>query len=90
MDLRQRWIIARQDKDTDWEFFADRGQWTSQLHEAVLFYTLWGAEEAWAHSAAGYGKVHNARAVRVGCNSRPIAGNCRDRRIGALYDMRHL
>ncbi len=60
MDLRQRWIIARQDKDTDWEFFAERGQWTNQLHEAVLFYTLWGAEEAWMHSAGGHGTVHNA------------------------------
>lgn len=60
MDLRQRWVIARQNPQTDWEFFADRGVWTSDLHRAVLFYTLWGAEEAVVHSAGGQGRVRNA------------------------------
>lgn len=63
MDLRQRWVIARQNHDTDWEFFVDVGRWTSKLPEAFLFYTLWGAEEAWEHSAGGHGKVRNAAEV---------------------------
>lgn len=63
MDLRQRWVIARQNVHTDWEFFADRGVWTDDLHWAALFYTLWGAEEALVHSAAGQGSVRNAAEV---------------------------
>lgn len=63
MDLRQRWVIARQDHHTDWEFFADRGIWTKDFHAAVLFYTLWGAEEARTHSAGGHGDVRNAADV---------------------------
>ena len=63
MDLHQRWVIARQDEHTDWHFFVDRGRWTTNLQEAVLFYTLWGAEEAWQHSAGGQGKVRNAAEV---------------------------
>lgn len=63
MDLRQRWVIARQDHHTDWEFFADRGLWTKQFQGAVLFRTLWGAEEAKTHSAGGHGDVRNASEV---------------------------
>ena len=63
MDLRQRWIIARQDQDTNWEFFVDRGRWTSKIHDAALFYTLWGAEEAHVHSAGGQGTVRNAAEI---------------------------
>lgn len=63
MDLRQRWLITRQDKDAAWEFFVDRGQWSSKLAEAALFYTLWGAEEAHVHSAGGQGGVRNAADV---------------------------
>ena len=63
MDLRQRWVIARQDHETAWEFFVDRGLWTSDFRRAVLFYTLWGAEEAKAHSAGGHGEVRNAADV---------------------------
>lgn len=63
MDLRQRWVIARQDHHTNWEFFADRGVWTKDFHVAVLFHTLWGAEEARAHSAGGHGDVRNAAEV---------------------------
>ena len=63
MDLRQRWVIARQDHHADWEFFADRGIWTKDFHAAVLFYTLWGAEEARSHSAGGHGEVRNAADV---------------------------
>ena len=63
MDLRQRWVIAHQEPDTQWQFFADRGRWTTHLHEAVLFHTLWGAEEAMAHSAGGKGTVRNAADV---------------------------
>jgi hypothetical protein len=63
MDLRQRWVIAYQEPDTQWQFFADRGRWTTHLHEAVLFHTLWGAEEALAHSAGGKGTVRNAADV---------------------------
>ena len=63
MDLRQRWVIARQDANADWEVFADRGRWTRHLDEAVYFHTLWGAEEAHAHSAAGQGVVRNAAEV---------------------------
>lgn len=63
MDLRQRWLIARQDSHLEWHFFADRGRWTTSLQDAVLFYTLWGAEEAWQHSAGGQGRVRNAAEV---------------------------
>ena len=63
MDLRQRWVIARQDAHTDWEFFADRGIWTKELHAAALFHTLWGAEEAFLHSAGSQGTVYNAADV---------------------------
>ena len=63
MDLRQRWVIARQDHHTDWEFFVDRGVWTRDFRAAVLFYTLWGAEEARAHSAGGRGEIRNAADV---------------------------
>ena len=63
MDLRHRWVIARQDVQTDWEFVADRGVWTKDFHRAVLFYTLWGAEEGKAHSAGGHGDVRNAADV---------------------------
>ena len=63
MDLRQRWVITRQDHDTNWQFFADRGRWTAKLEEAVHFYTLWGAEEAREHSAGGHGVVRNAAEV---------------------------
>lgn len=64
MDLRQRWVIARQNSETDWEFFADRGRWTTKFEEAFLFYTLWGAEEARVHSAGGHGSVRNAADVQ--------------------------
>lgn len=63
MDLRQRWIIARQDQDAEWEFFVNRGQWSTKLAEATHFYTLWGAEEAHVHSAEGRGAVRNAADV---------------------------
>jgi hypothetical protein len=73
MDLRQRWIIARQDADTNWEFFVDRGRWTTKLNEATLFYTLWGAEEAREHSAGAQGAVRNASDVYefAGATARP-------------------
>ena len=73
MDLRQRWVIARQDHHTDWEFFVDRGLWTKDFHGAVLFYTLWGAEEARAHSAGGHGDVRNAAEVAEFALSQPPA-----------------
>jgi hypothetical protein len=63
MDLHQRWVIARQDADTEWEFFVDRGLWSPKLGEAFLFNTLWGAEEARVHSAGGRGTVRNAADV---------------------------
>ena len=63
MELRNRWLIARQDSETHWEFFADRGVWTKDLHRAVHFLTLWGAEEAQIHSAGGQGVVRNAADV---------------------------
>jgi hypothetical protein len=63
MDLQQRWVIAHQDASTEWHFFADRGRWTTNVHEAVHFHTLWGAEEARAHSAGGQGTVRNASDV---------------------------
>lgn len=63
MDLRQRWVIARQNVHTDWEFFADRGLWTPSFHNALLFHALWGAEEARTQSASGQGAVYNAADV---------------------------
>ena len=63
MDLRQRWLLARQDPDADWEFFADRGRWSRELGDAVLFHALWGAEEAHAHNAAAQSVVRNAADV---------------------------
>ena len=64
MDLQQRWVIARQDADTEWAFFVNRGLWSAKLSEAFLFYTLWGAEEARVHSAGGQGTVRNAAEVQ--------------------------
>ena len=71
MDLRQRWIIARQNVHTDWEFFADRGIWTTDLERAAMFHTLWGAEEALVHSAGGQGAVNNAADIYERAASTP-------------------
>lgn len=64
MDLQHRWVIARQDAETEWEFFVDRGIWSPKLSDAFLFYTLWGAEEARVHSAGGQGTVRNRAEVQ--------------------------
>ena len=61
VDLRHRWVIARQSDNGDWEFFAGVGIWSQDLlNGAVLFNALWSAEEARTHSADGQGTVRNA------------------------------
>lgn len=90
MDLPQRWIIARQDEQTEWEFFVDRGTWSSKLAEAFLFFTLWGAEEARVHSAGDLGTVRNAAEVQefVGIIARPQGAEAATQ--GKTDDMRLL
>jgi len=64
MDLRNRWVIARQTPETTWEFFADRGPvWSPDFYRAILFQSLWGAEEALMFSAGGQGTVREAADV---------------------------
>ncbi|MHB1262069.1 MAG: hypothetical protein ACYC2H_10180 [Thermoplasmatota archaeon] len=58
-DLWSTWVVARQDAE-GWLFLSDGRRWTRNWHEASLFTSLHGANEARLH---GLGSVQLAAVV---------------------------